>query len=268
VWRLLSLTVRFFRWIDQYAVNVLSWDQWDLAGSYFPKDVSLWKLFVVQHGPHRMGIGIIFEKLFFDATAWNTRAEAFALGVVVVFALGAALYLKRRLFGSWNAWDFVLPLMFFTPQQYEVFVGTIIPSHGAFPLLLVFLYCLAWTLRKEPIRYIVLSLANFCLIYTGFGIFMGFVTPALLLIDIYDRLRRVGRPLWPVVALAVSLGSLGSFFLGYRFAPAVDCFRFPHPDLSAYPKFIGLMMVSYLGLRGRGWEPWSWSTGWLRMVGG
>jgi hypothetical protein len=97
---------------------------------------------------------------------------------------------------------------------------------------------------------------------------MGFVTPALLLIDIYDRLRRVGRPLWPVVALAVSLGSLGSFSLGYRFAPAVDCFRFPHPDLSAYPKFIGLMMVSYLGLRGRGWEPWSWSTGWLRMVGG
>jgi len=180
------LAYRFFRWIDQYAVNVLFWDQWGLAGSYFPKDVPLWKLFFIQHGPHRMGIGIIFEKLFFDATAWNTRAEAFALGVVVVFALGAALYLKRRLFGSWNAWDFVLPLMFFTPQQYEVFVGTIIPSHGAFPLLLVFLYCLAWTLRKEPIRYIVLSLANFCLIYTAFGIFMGFVTPALLLIDIYD----------------------------------------------------------------------------------
>jgi len=36
--------------------------------------------------------------------------------------------------------------------------------------------------EEEPIRYIALLLVN--LIYTGFGIFMGFVTPALLLVDI------------------------------------------------------------------------------------
>jgi len=114
------LAYRFFRLIDQDAVNILFWDQWDLAGSYFSKDVPLRKLFSLQPGPPRMSVGIIFEKLLFDATVWNTWAEAFALGVVVVLALGVALHLKQRLFGPWNAWDFILPLMFFTPQQYQV----------------------------------------------------------------------------------------------------------------------------------------------------
>jgi hypothetical protein len=46
----------------------------------------------------------------------------------------------------------------------------------------------------------------------------------------------------------VACASLGSFFVGYRFEPAVGCIVFPNPDLLAYPRFTALMAARFFGL--------------------
>jgi hypothetical protein len=79
---------------------------------------------------------------------------------------------------------------------------------------------------------------------------MGIVTIGVLAVECYLRLRGVGEaPLGiSLAAMIVACASLGSFFVGYRFEPAVDCFVFPNPDLPAYPRFTALMAARFFGL--------------------
>src|SRR5438477_13173453 len=74
----------------------------------------------------------------------------------------------------------VIPAVAFTPAQWETLVGTLNFAHGPFPLLLIVLYCLAWTSTKKEARYQLVLLINFVSIYTAFGLFVGLLTPILL----------------------------------------------------------------------------------------
>jgi hypothetical protein len=93
-------------------------------------------------------------------------------------------------------------------------------------------------------------LLNFLLVYTGFGLFMGAVTLGVFGLECYWRLRRVSHvPVWASLAgLSVAGASLGSFFLQYRREPAADCFVFPDPNLSEYPRFMALIAARFSGM--------------------
>jgi hypothetical protein len=62
-----------------------------------------------------------------------------------------------------------MPLIFLNLMQYESLIGTPNPAYRAIPLLLILLYCPITPARK-------FFWYSFCLIYTGFGLFMGLVT--------------------------------------------------------------------------------------------
>jgi hypothetical protein len=104
---------------------------------------------------------------------------------------------------------------------------------------------------NRALRYGLILLLNFLLIYTGFGLFMGGVTIAVLGLECYWNLRRAVRaPLAQSVgALLIACASLGSFFTHYQFAPAVDCFEFPYHSPVAYPWFLALLFSAFLGPR-------------------
>lgn len=240
---------RLFLLIRRYAVNVLFWDQWDFYDAFF-QNRSLLAIFFWQHGPHRQGIGFVFEKVVADATGWNSKTEAYAIGAVMCLALLVAIYLKGRLFGSLWYWDAAIPLMFFTPVQFEIWAGTLNPSHGSFPLLLAVAYCVSWTLGDNRVKYAAILLINFFLIHTGFGLFMGFITPVLLLQDCHQTLQRrqTSQLVYSFSALFLSLVSVSSFFMWYTLHPG--CFQFLNPNLLAYPSFIGVMFANYFGIKG------------------
>jgi hypothetical protein len=253
----LLYAARLFRLISRYAVNIFFLDQWDFNDATLFQKHSLWQMFAWQHGPHRQGLASLFAKLVEPLFNWNSRVDSFIVGVIVATAAVCALWLKKRLYGRLFLGDVVIPAIFFTPAQWETVFVTSNLAHGSFPLLLIVLYCLGWTCSRSIVKYPLLLLINFVTIYTGFGLFLGVLTPILLVLDyrassLETRLPRT----YFVSALIMSLASLGSFFIGYKFNAALDCFSFQPQSPVSYMAFITIMFANFFDVKGVGAVPW------------
>ncbi len=241
---------RMFRLISNYAVNIFFSDQWDFNNATLFQKHSLWQMFSWQHGPHRQGMGALFEKMIEPLFGWNSRTESFVVGAVIVVAAICALGLKQRLYGNWSVFDIVIPAILFIPGQWATWFNVVNFAHGPFPLLLILLYCLVWSSIRRRVKYPLLLLINFATIYTGFGIFIGVLTPMLLLLDYGSSPRQARLSMTHfITVLSVSLASLGSFFIGYKIRPAMDCFSFQPLSLASYSTFVGLMFANLFGIR-------------------
>lgn len=246
----LILAARLFRLASQYAVNIFFSDQWDFDNATLFEKHSVWEMFRWQHGPHRQGLGALVSRLLEPMFHWNSRGEAFLATAVVIAAALCAFYLKTKLWGPVSFSDVAIPLIFFTPAQFETLWVTPNLAHGPLPLLLVVLYCIALTCERTTTKYALILIINFLAVYTGFALFLGIITPALLFVDWY-LIRKTGTSAYlAVVALALSLLSLGSFFIAYKYQPAADCFSLrPHSPLR-YLIFMDGMLAHSFGARG------------------
>jgi len=236
--------VRLLRLTDRYAVNILFRDQWKFDEATLFQQHSLLEIFRWQHGPHRQGIGGVLSRVLEPLIQWNSRDEAFGILAVLLTTALLALWLKRRLIGKISYSDVIIPLIFLTPVQYQVIFEGANPSHGSIPVFLLITYCLAWTIPNQTIGSAAVLVVNFFLIYTGFGLFMGVITP-LIFVREYKRNRN-----WVLaIATLISLLSFISFFVDYRFDPATPCFS-PRPgNPFLYLLFIGFMLSSFIGVQ-------------------
>lgn len=237
-----ALAVRLFWIVERYAVNILLGDQWVFDDATLFQKHSLLQIFRWQHGPHRQGLGGILSNFIGPLIRWNSRYEAFGIALALCIAAVLALWLKQRLFGKLQYSDVIIPLFFLTLSQYEVMLGPANPSHGPLPLLLFVIYCLALTIGNPLRRYGALLLANFFLIYTGFGLFAGFITPVITFIE-FTRTRKREA----LIATTIAVISLASFWIGYHPNPAVDCFSPRLRNPFYYGLFVAFMMSSFAG---------------------
>lgn len=244
---------RLFRLISRFAVNIFFSDQWAFDEATLFQQHSLWQMFTWQHGPHRQGLGALFAKVVEPLFHWNSRTESFVVGGVVFVAAVCALWLKRRLCGSLSIFDVLIPAIFFTPAQYESLFVTANFAHGPFPLLLVMLYGLAWTCQRNAVRYPLILIINFVTIYTGFGLFIGVLTPILLVLEhrASAAKARLARTYF-AAAIIVSLASLGSFFIGYKLIARMGCYSFQPQSPKLYVTYLELMLASFFGFEGVG----------------
>jgi hypothetical protein len=252
------VAARLFRLVNRYAVNILFWDQWDFSNATLFQKHSLWQMFRWQHGPHRQGVGAIVSWLIEPMFRWSSRAEAFLACAIFVLAALLALYLKKRLYEPITYMDVVVPLIFLTPLEYESLFGSTNLSHGPLPILLLVIYCIGWTQPGARARYVWVLITNFLLIYTGFGLFVGLITPVLLVLDYWIRKpagRRGPTLAGSLAALAIAMGSLLSFFIGYKLDPAAACFKPFSEPLLQYLHYVGLMFVNFTGIKGAGVFP-------------
>jgi len=242
--------VRMFRLISRYAVNIIFSDQWDFDNATLFQKHSLWKMFDWQHGPHRQGLGALFQRMVDPLFGWNSRTESFVIGGVIVAAAICALWLKTRLYGKFSGFDVVIPAILFIPGQWATWFMAANFAHGPFPLLLILLYCLAWTSKRQAVRYPLVLLINFVSIYTGFGIFLGVVTPILLTLDYWASTpqTRLSKTYF-TFAVLLALASLGSFFVGYKVLPGLPCFSLQPQSPMSYLAFVPLMFANFFGLR-------------------
>jgi hypothetical protein len=247
----LVVGIKFFVFIHRYSVNLFFWDHWDLENGPLFEHHSLWEIFRWQHGPHRQGFGGLVSALIDPLFHWSSRAQSFEAGILVLLASFSALWLKRRLWGRIEYFDAAIPFLFLTRTQAQSFAAGANISHGPMPVLLVVLYCLAWTFHDPRWKYSLVVILNFLLIYTGFGIFMGIVTPLLLLVQLF-RGAEPGNPqrMQTLLALIAAAASLVSFFSGYVFAPAVDCFSARPQNPIPYLWFVVLMFANFAGVKG------------------
>ena len=251
------LVGRLFRLISRYAVNIFFWDEWDLKNVTLFQTNSLWQMFAWQHGWHRLGLGALLEKLLNPLFQWNSRTESFLLGGILAVTAIFVLWLKTRLYGRFSIFDVVIPAILFTPAQWETLYITPIFSQGPLPFFLIVAYCLAWTCERSALRYPVVLLINFVTIYTGFGIFLGVITPVLLALDCWSQPfpKSLTRACF-IAALVISLASLGSFFLGYKLTPGISCFsEFQPSSLRSYMAFAALIEANFFALRTTGTFP-------------
>jgi len=248
----LALAVRLFLLVDRYAVNIFFSDQWEFNEATLFETHSWWQVFTWQHGPHRQGAGGVLAKLIEPHFQWDSRIESFVVAAVFVLAMLLALWLKWRLAGALDYYDVVIPSLFLTATQCEAIFGAANFAHGSLPLLLIVVYCLAWTVQSALPRLAAVLAVNFLLIFTGFGLLMGPITPiaivASLLMSPADR-RRIAMH---AAAAAVALLSLAAFFLNYTWNPAVSCYDsvLVRRSPADYAHFAALIYANYLGFDG------------------
>jgi hypothetical protein len=251
-----ALATRLLALISQYAVNVFFMDQWDFNKATLFEPHSLWQMFRWQHGPHRQGLGAVLAYLIEPHFGWNSRSESFLVGGIVILAAACALWLKKRLFGSLTLFDVGIPLILLNTLQYETLFITSNLAHGPLPLLLVLLYCISWTVSRAWLRYSLVLLVNFLALYTGFGFFLGLITPLALALDYWLSLRHLpAGQLYFLLSLGISLLSLGSFFIGYRLETSVDCSPNVFQSPVTFLHFLVLMFANLLAVKGIGILP-------------
>jgi hypothetical protein len=102
------------------------------------------------------------------------------------------------------------------------------------------------------LRYALVCTLTFCLVFTGFGLFMGLVTPVLFATEGVHALR--ARDSRRVVVVTIGLLAVGLTWLafkhGYKFDPAIGGFRFPYEKPWEYVEFAGLLVSFFLGIPG------------------
>lgn len=241
------LGARYIAFIDRYAVDIPFSDEWDILNPLF-RGQNVAAMFFYQHGPHRQGLGGLVVAATAWASGWNARANAAVVGAIMVLAMAVALLLKRRLTGRWSPGDMVIPLIYLTTAQYEALTVVPNPAHGALPALLALLVPLASLIRRPVFRYTALAALSVLTTFTGFGIFMGLLIPALVGIELVHALLRRDQPwLPPALALVPMVAGWLVFLSDYRFSSAVGCFVFPHPRPLEYPAFVALMFSRVMG---------------------
>lgn len=230
-----------FYFINRYSVDVPFLDQWGLYNAFFQPH-GLWAIFSWQHGPHREGAGFFLIWAVNALTGWNQRAQCFAIGGVMLLAAITVLWLEKRLSKKIQWYTAIPMLIVLSLTQWGIYANTPNVSHGALPLLLILLLCISWTLENYPVRYASVLAINFLAIFTGFGVFVGIITPILILIDGWHtfRDRKTGPTFVAICAFICALASMGLFFYKYRFSPAVAGFCFPDPRWYLYPVFMAI----------------------------
>jgi len=244
------LSVRLFVLINNHAVNILYWDQWGYFQPLF-EGKHWWQLFRWQIGPWRLGAAVL-SYLLAELTRWNSRAEAFFIGALVWLTMVAALWLKRRLFGKLVVYDVAIPMIVLTTAQFQAFAGSVSSAPAAFPVFLIVLYCLAWTAGHRLWRYGLVLLLNLLLVYTGYALFMGGVTIALLAVECWrQRADRRGRIISSLALLAAAL-TIVSFLVNYDFDHFHTSVEQPGQRGARaweYPMFASLMFGRFVRLK-------------------
>jgi hypothetical protein len=241
--------VRLIVLVRDFGVELLYRDQIAFYDVYF-NDLSLAQIFLWQHGQHRLGLGGVVQKFILEPTRWSNLAVSYAIVAVLVLALVSALWFKLRVTKRLEPVDAVLPLLFLTSNQYETILAAPSLAPAAFPLLLTFLYPLAWTAKAATVRYGATAILLPLTIFTGYGYVAGLGVAAVLGVAFLraiwkrDRSELIGSS----ACLLIAALSYAAFFYHLRWTAGGPCFTFPHWPLRDYLYVVALMPVKFIGL--------------------
>jgi hypothetical protein len=229
----IALTIRLLQMVQRYAVDIFFSDHWKIEESTLFQHYSWLEIFRWQHGWHRQGLGGIVMWLFEPLTRWNMRADAYLAVAILALACAAALLLKRRLFGPITYADVAIPLLFFTPTQYESLIGPLNLAYAPLPTLLIVLFCLAWTIADDRLRCAALLVTQFLCTYTGFALLLGVLAPLLFGVE-FLRTRK-----WvPLTCMVASAVTLVSYRVGLQPSPASEVCQLAPQAASDYLTFL------------------------------
>lgn len=232
----------------KYSVNILFWDQWDFYIVYF-NNLSYYEYFILQHGPHRQGIGPFFTEIINYFSDWDTKVESLSITVILILSCFSALWLKFRVTEKLHIFDFIIVYLFLSPVHIDTIAGTPNLSHSALPLLLFILYCHIWLFNKSYTRNLIILCLNLFLTFTGFGVFTCLLTLGIFSLELLrSKLNKSKSFISDILFLSGAIFTILFFLHNYRFNPAVDCFGEKQIEISSYIKFCGLLFSRALSI--------------------
>ena len=241
-----------WRWVGhlrRYSVNIPFWDQWGFLSPVF-NDKSIPELFFFQWGPHRQGFG----NLLMEAVLQNSHFSFIGLSVasltIILVTAGVWALVVYRATAS-LLWSGLSVAVVSSLQSYEVVTLNSNLAHGPLPALF-FALAISRIQAKDLKIYqdTIFGLLCLAMVYTGFGLFAGFIGLILMLIGaICDQRSSTPNDIksisitsnlaLPSVCILAGL----PFFYGYKFAPSVDCFQFPYPRPFEYVQYLSMILA-------------------------
>ena len=217
----LVCAARIFGLVHEHGVNLMVMDQFDFLVPLFDEGYGPIDKFRFQfnESAHRMGAGWLVIEVAARLSDWNTRADGYAIGLVMCAAAGLALWLKQRLTARIEYADAAIPLLLLTQRQWTTFIGTPDAAVGAVPVLVLVVLGLALTIEAARTRVLAVLFVDLLCIYTGFAFFAGLIVPFLVLREGYAS-TLPWRETLPAFVISVALGL--SFFIGFDTMPATD----------------------------------------------
>jgi len=158
--------IRFFTFILNFTPNIIFWDEWELV-DLLNKNTDLVSLFFTQHNEHRIGTGLLLFKFLVTFSNWNIIFETFTSGVLIALSSLIALLIKRKLFGKFDYWDVLIPIIFLNLYQWENLV-TGFQILFILPLFFFFLSLYLFTLPNSLLRNFSLLIISFLSAYSHF----------------------------------------------------------------------------------------------------
>jgi hypothetical protein len=252
------------RWIAHvldYSVNIPFWDQWGFLSPVF-NNKSVLELFFFQWGPHRQGFGNILMATVLQNSNYSFVTLAIASLIIILVTSSVWALLVYRATASLG-WSGLSVAVVSSLQSYEMVTRNPNLAHGPLPALFFALAISRIQAKDLKIyRDTIFGVLCVAMVYTGFGLFAGFIGLILMLFGAISDQRLTpndtksinitSRLTLPSVCILASL----PFFYGYEFAPSVDCFQFPHPRPFEYVQYVSMILgqpfyVRLLGVKGR-----------------
>ncbi len=226
--------------VRRYSADVLYNDQWFLYTPMF-EESGAWSAFLLQHGPHRQGLGGAATYLLSSLSVFTIQWENLMIAGVVIMSGTLSLALYKRLHGRWNAPAAVAPLLIMNPSQ----IGTVVTvpnlSHSVLPVFLLLALANCWICERKWVRYLLSSFIASISLFTGFGVFVYIGFTLLIALDRSSSLNSKYDRLLKGVGIAQLAFALLLFASDYVWDPANPAMKFPHSPAIDYVIFVDYM---------------------------
>lgn len=192
----------------RYTVDILYQDMWVFYAPYF-NDQGYFQAFVRQHGPHRMGVGLVYEGIVMKSTGWNVRTLAQSVTFVLLGSAVLHLVALHRQVRRLSIGDAVIPIWLMSERLGEHVVVWPSTSHSFFALLFLSVIALSLTANSPAVRWGVTSLVVPLTVFTGFGVLVG---PVLVVVVVSEVIRTGWRRVHTVACIVLIVTYAGYFW--------------------------------------------------------
>ena len=161
-------------------------DQFELA-AVLVQEKNLFSIFNFEYGPHRQGLAFVVWWFFQNIIGIDARIPVWISVTFIISATYLAIVTSRRL-ATASIIDILIPYFFISPKLHESVIGVSNPSHGPFPLFLIFFMVFILSKRDSFHKNIFLGISVFLMTFSGFGMV---VLPAALLYSLIPTLKLI-----------------------------------------------------------------------------
>lgn len=254
VWILFSiLSILAIVIVYKNSDDLFFYDQYELVANLV-KNQNIFSIFNFEYAPHRQGLAFVFWWLIQQFVGIDARIPTWISMFFIIFAAYLAIVASKKIAGN-SILDLLIPIVVISPKLHESVIGVSNPSHGPFPLFMIFLIVLILNKSENFYRSLLLSICIFLITFSGFGLVILpialFYSLIPLLNIFYAKSKVQVLKLHKIIRIRLlllfsTLATMILFLRGYVFNSAVTCFT-GEINILSQTKYITIILGHAIG---------------------